>query len=66
MEEGENKFVRFQLIDKDYGGCRSDRKAGTFAPYWERAELKQRSKLSKNKKYKCQFYDKFTNASLDE
>ena len=59
MEEGENKFVRFQLIDKDYGGCRSDRKAGTFAPYWERAELKQRSKLSKNKKYEVSFNVRF-------
>ena len=40
IEEGGNKFIRFQLRDKDYGGCKSDSLQRHGAPYWERAELK--------------------------
>ena len=39
MEEDKNKFIRFQLRDKDYGGCSTDRTKRNNAPYWERAEV---------------------------
>ena len=51
IEQGENKFIRFQLRDKDYGECSSDRMERSRAPYWERAELKQSSFLDPNTKY---------------
>ena len=59
IEEGGNKFIRFQLRDKDYGQCSTDRAARHGAPYWERAELKQNSKLSPNTKYQVRFKVRF-------
>ena len=44
-EEGNSNFIRFQLGDKDYGGCSTDRMRRHGAPYWERAELGQSSTL---------------------
>ena len=52
---GNNKFIRFQLEDKDYGNCGSDRRARHGAPYWERAELKQTTGLNRNLKYELEF-----------
>ena len=48
--EGENKFIRFQLRDKDKGLCGYDRRARHGAPYWERAEVKQTNIQKRNKK----------------
>ena len=59
IEEENNKFIRFQLGDKDYGGCRSDRMRRHGAPYWERAELKQSSTLASNTKYELAFNVRF-------
>jgi len=59
IEQGKNKFIRFQLRDKDYGGCRSDRMRRHGAPYWERAELKQSSNLDWNSKYELEFNVRF-------
>ena len=63
IEEGGNKFIRFQLRDKDYGQCSTDRAARHGAPYWERAELKQNSKLSPNTKYQVRFKVRFVQGS---
>ena len=41
INEKNNKFLRFQLSDKQIGKCSSDNKKRNGAPYWERAELKQ-------------------------
>jgi hypothetical protein len=57
IEEENNKFIRFQLEDKDYGNCGSgsDRRARHGAPYWERAELSQDSYLDNNSSYEINF-----------
>ena len=57
-EEG-NKFLRFRLKDKDKGWSKSDRKVRHLAPYWERAELKQRNALNKNNLYEIDFLVRF-------
>lgn len=59
IQDGENKFVRFQLRDKDYGGCSSDRIRRHSAPYWERAELKQSSTLDWDSAYELEFNVRF-------
>ena len=59
IEEGKNKFLRFQLDNKHYGECASDRKIRHNAPYWERAELKQISSLTRNAKYQLEFQVRF-------
>jgi hypothetical protein len=59
IEEENNKFIRFQLGDKDYGRCSSDGKRRSRAPYWERAELKQSSTLASNTKYELTFKIRF-------
>ena len=59
IEQGKNKFIRFQLRDKDYGGCSSDRMRRHGAPYWERAELKQSTTLAWNTKYELAFKIRF-------
>ena len=42
IREKNNKFLRFQLSDKQIGKCSSDNKIRNGATYWERAELKQK------------------------
>ena len=59
IEQEKNKFIRFQLRDKDYGGGSSDRMRRHGAPYWERAELKQSSTLASNTKYELTFKIRF-------
>ena len=60
IEQGKNKFIRFQLGDKDYGRCgASDRMRRHGAPYWERAELKQSTTLAWNTKYELAFKIRF-------
>jgi len=51
VTEGDRRFLRFTLRDKDKGGCSTDRIARHSAPYWERAELKQVGTLKRNKQY---------------
>ena len=59
IEEENNKFIRFQLGDKDYGGCSSDRMRRDGVPYRERAELKQIYTLASNTKYELAFNVRF-------
>ena len=59
IQEGKNKFIRFQLRDKDYGGWVGDRTVRHNAPYWERAEVRQISGLDKNAKYELGFNVRF-------
>jgi len=49
--EEDRRYLRFTLLDKDKGGCSTDKIARHSAPYWERAELKQLGTLKKNKTY---------------
>ena len=49
------KYTQFTLKDKDKGGCSTDKKSRSGAPYWERAELAQRNTLSKNKIHEISF-----------
>lgn len=49
------KYTLFTLKDKNKGGCSSDNKSRSGAPYWERAELAQRNTLSKNKIHEISF-----------
>ena len=65
IEEGENKFIRFQLSDKDYGSCKSDRMERARAPYWERAELRQqKGGIAWNSKYELKFKVRFVKGFL--
>jgi len=57
-EEG-NQFLRFRLKDKDKGWSHTDRKARHSAPYWERAEVKQRKSLNKSNLYEIDFLVRF-------
>ena len=59
-----NNFIRFQLENKDYGKCSTDKKPRHGAPYWERAELKQKTILSRNKKYELSFNVRFVEGFL--
>lgn len=59
VKENENKFLRFQLKEFQIGGCSSDRKPRHSAPYWERAELKQRGFLDANSTYEINFKVRF-------
>ena len=57
VKEKNNKFLRFQLGDKQIGKCSSDNKVRNGAPYWERAELKQKDIFKKNTSYEiCLLY----------
>ena len=55
IKEKNNKFLRFQLSDKQIGKCSSDNKIRNRAPYWERAELKQKGIFKKNTSYEIRF-----------
>ncbi len=55
IKEKNNKFLRFQLSDKQIGKCSSDNKIRNGAPYWERTELKQKGILKKNTSYEIKF-----------
>ena len=59
IEENGNNFLRFTLKDKDKGIWSGDRTPRHRAPYWERAELKQRAYLSKNSNYEINFKVRF-------
>ena len=59
IKEGKNKFIRFRLDDKHYGGCSTDRRARHSAPYWERAEVKQTNSLQRNTRYELKFKVRF-------
>jgi len=51
VSEGNRRYARFALSDKDKGGCVTDKVARHSAPYWERVELKQAGSLKRNQKY---------------
>ena len=57
-EDG-NRFVRFTLDNKDIGKCSTDAKPRHSAPYWERAELSQASRLERNTRYELSFMIRF-------
>lgn len=59
IKENENQFLRFTLKDKDIGWSHSDRKPRHSAPYWERAELKQRMNFRKDSTYEIKFKVRF-------
>ena len=59
IEEEGNRYLRFRLNDGDTGRCSSDGKARSHAPYWERAELKQATPLSRNRRYELKFRMRF-------
>ena len=59
ITKNNNNFLRFSLGNKDVGRCSSDNKKRHSAPYWERAELKQRVGLSKNAVYQIDFEARF-------
>ncbi len=59
IEEGERRFLRFQVEDKHYGGCSTDRMVRHGAPYWERAEVKQINSLTNNARYELKFQVRF-------
>lgn len=66
IKEGKNKFIRFRLDDKYYGGCSTDQRARHSAPYWERAEVKQTNSLNKNAKYELEFMVRFVEGFAGE
>ncbi len=55
VQEGDERFLRFTLKNKQIGGCRSDAAARHRAPYWERAEIKQASTLKDDADYGLTF-----------
>lgn len=59
INEGDNKYIRFQLANEHIGLCGSDNRERSRAPYWERAELKQDQSLAKNSKYSLEFDVRF-------
>lgn len=59
INEGDNKYIRFQLENEHIGLCSSDNRERHRAPYWERAELKQDQSLAKNLKYSLEFDVRF-------
>ena len=59
IEKGKRRFLRFQVEDKHYDGCSTDRMVRHGAPYWERAEVKQINSLTKNVKYELKFQVRF-------
>ena len=61
MRENENNFIRFILKDKDTGRALTDNKRRHSAPFWERAELKQRLSINEKKIYQIEFLVRFVN-----
>ena len=64
IKDKNNNFIRFQLENKNYGKCLTDKKPRHGAPYWERAELKQKTILSRNKQYELSFNVRFVEGFL--
>ena len=59
VEEGGERFLRFTLKDGQVGGCRSDNRARSRAPWWERAEVKQTTGLERDRNYSLTFRVRF-------
>jgi len=55
IELNEDTVFKFRLANKDVGLCSSDKRRRHSAPYWERAELKQKEILKRNRKYQLDF-----------
>ncbi|MDE0028873.1 MAG: heparin lyase I family protein [Deltaproteobacteria bacterium] len=58
QEEGE-RFLRFTLKNGQVGGCGSDNRSRSRAPYWERAEIKQTTTLEKDHDYSLTYKVRF-------
>lgn len=59
IEEKGERFLRFTLEDGQVGGCRSDNRSRSRAPYWERAEIKQTTTLEKDRDYSLTYRVRF-------
>ena len=59
VDEGGERFLRFILKDGQVGGCRSDNRARSRAPWWERAEVKQTTGLERDHSYSLAFRVRF-------
>jgi len=59
-ELNDDTIFKFKLADKDMGFCSSDSHKRHSAPYWERAELKQKEGLERNRNYQLEFSFKIT------
>ncbi len=59
ITENNNKFLRFKLKGLQKGGCSTDKRPRHSAPFWERAEIKQRLGFDKNVKYNIEFFVRF-------
>jgi hypothetical protein len=66
LTEDGNRFIRFTLNNRDIGLCSRDNTSRGRAPYWERAELKQSSRLYFNKQYELTFQARFVEGFLSE
>jgi len=65
VTNGKNKFLRFELRNGDKGKCSSDDVKRNRAPYWERAEVKQKFILER-KKYSLEFEVRFVSGFQGE
>lgn len=59
VKEGDDRYLRFKLKNKDIGKSENDDKRRSSAPYWERAELKQRLYFRKSSTYEINFKARF-------
>ncbi len=59
IRENGERFLRFTLKDGQVGGCRSDARSRSRAPYWERAEIKQSTALEKGRDYSLTYRVRF-------
>ena len=59
IEEAGERFLRFTLKDGQVGGCGTDNRARSRAPWWERAEVKQVNGLERDRNYSLTFRVRF-------
>ena len=59
IEEDGERFLRFTLKNGQVGGCATDNRARSRAPWWERAEVKQVNGLERDRNYSLTFRVRF-------
>ena len=59
IRENGERFLRFTLKNGQVGGCGSDNRRRSRAPYWERAEIKQTTTLEKDRDYSLTYRVRF-------
>ena len=59
LREKGGRFLRFTLKNGHVGGCGSDNRSRSRAPYWERAEIKQATALEKDRDYSLTYRVRF-------